>query len=70
MAMVKCAFCGGSGVSDTGAFCPACKGKGEVKVEQPYKTCPACDGTGKRRPPRRLSFCIRCKGVGVIPAKG
>lgn len=69
MVQVKCAFCNGSGVFTTGGFCAVCRGKGEVSIEEPYRTCGWCGGTGGSKPgPYKFRgyTCLGCKGKGVV----
>ena len=69
MAEVKCAFCKGTGKDPWGlmsvlADCQVCKGKGTVKIEEPFEKCPVCQGTGVQYN-RRLT-CLACGGKGVL----
>ena len=72
IAEVKCAFCKGTGKDPWGlmsvlAECQVCKGRGTVKIEEPYEKCPVCHGTGVQHN-RRLN-CLACGGKGVLPIK-
>ena len=68
MKKVNCGYCGGGGVAPSGGWCPVCKGRGEVEVEEPYRTCAFCGGTGKQRHYSHLT-CLACGGKGVITVK-
>ncbi|WP_199245618.1 hypothetical protein [[Phormidium] sp. ETS-05] len=64
--LVKCAHCGGSGVSPTGTRnpCLACRGKGVHHRSPKAPKCPHCLGSGTA--PGNLGFyCIPCHGSGV-----
>ena len=69
MAEVKCAYCKGTGKDPWGlmsvlAACQVCKGKGTVKIEEPFEKCLVCQGTGVQYN-RRLN-CLACGGKGVL----
>jgi molecular chaperone DnaJ len=67
-AMEECAACKGSGAKPgtQPKQCPACHGRGEVRVSQGFfsiqQTCPQCHGTGKIIP----EPCTTCSGAGRI----
>lgn len=68
---VKCAFCKGKGIDPFPVLshlsnCPACHGRGEIRVKEPYSTCPACGGTGIYT--RSRLYCWTCRGKGVVQA--
>ncbi len=72
MAEVKCAFCNGKGKDPFGvmsvlADCQVCKGRGTVRIEEPYETCPVCHGKGIQYN-KRLN-CMACGGKGVLHLK-
>lgn len=69
MAEVKCAYCKGIGKDPWGvmsvlADCQVCKGKGTVKIAEPFEKCPVCQGTGVQYN-TRLN-CLACGGKGVL----
>ncbi len=49
--------------------CPACRGRGEVRVQRGFfatsRPCVSCEGTGIRPEAR----CVRCKGRGSVPTQ-
>src|SRR5437868_1084365 len=67
-AMEQCETCHGSGAKPgtQPKQCPACGGRGEVRVSQGFfsiqQTCPQCHGTGKIIP----EPCATCHGNGRI----
>ncbi len=70
---VPCAFCEGSGKDPFGILsclssCPACGGKGTIRVRSPYVSCAFCQGTGVH-PGTRLT-CSLCGGTGVRHVRG
>ena len=66
--MDECETCRGSGAKPgtQAKTCPACHGRGEVRVSQGFfsiqQTCPQCHGTGKIVP----EPCPQCQGAGRI----
>jgi len=66
-AIYKCGFCKGAGLmpSRKSTRCPACLGKGTVKVPPPAVICAYCNGEGRSYLNRDLT-CIICKGKGVL----
>ncbi len=66
--MDECEICHGSGAKPgtQPKTCPACHGRGEVRVSQGFfsiqQTCPQCHGTGKIVP----EPCPQCQGAGRI----
>ena len=67
-ALEECETCHGSGAKPgtQPKQCPACGGRGEVRVSQGFfsiqQTCPQCHGTGKIIP----EPCITCHGAGRV----
>jgi len=67
-AMEECETCHGSGAKPgtQPKTCPACHGRGEVRVSQGFfsiqQTCPQCRGTGKIIP----EPCATCSGAGRV----
>src|SRR5512140_3590983 len=67
-AMEECETCHGSGAKPgtQPKQCPACGGRGEVRVSQGFfsiqQTCPQCHGSGKIIP----DPCQTCHGVGRV----
>jgi molecular chaperone DnaJ len=67
-AMEECGTCHGSGAKPgtQPKQCPACNGRGEVRVSQGFfsiqQPCPQCHGTGKIIP----DPCATCSGAGRI----
>ncbi|MCK4418631.1 hypothetical protein KAV79_02385 [Candidatus Aerophobetes bacterium] len=73
MAEVKCAYCKGTGKDPWGvmsvlADCQVCRGKGTVKIAEPFEKCPVCHGTGVQYN-TRLN-CLACGGKGVLTVEG
>jgi len=70
---VQCAFCEGSGKDPFGMLsslssCPACGGRGSIRIRSPYVSCAFCQGSGVH-PGTRLT-CSLCGGTGVRSVKG
>ena len=62
----RCALCRGKGVLPSGkARCPACGGRGFVKLTPPAITCAYCKGRGEV-PARSGISCTVCGGKGVV----
>jgi hypothetical protein len=67
MAMVKCAWCGGSGTDGPGGSpCGVCGGDGHINVPEPPTRCGRCNGTGRVRNDvtEEVSSCSGCGGSG------
>ena len=69
---VKCGLCQGTGKDRWGLMsvlsnCQVCRGKGTVRIEEPYEKCPVCQGAGFER--NKRVTCLACKGKGVIHIK-
>ena len=69
---VQCAFCQGRGKDPFGILyslssCPACGGKGTIRVRSPYLSCAFCQGLGVY-PHTRLT-CSLCGGTGARPIR-
>ena len=67
--IVSCARCAGSGKTG-GLFgdsdCPACRGKGTVRVAAPAEKCPLCKGTGRQDGFINKAICGVCWGTGWV----
>lgn len=62
----RCALCRGKGRLRSGkAQCPACGGRGLVKVTSPAMACAYCNGCGEV-PTRSKITCAVCGGKGVV----
>jgi len=64
----KCGFCNGSGEYPPGFTCPACRGRGEIRLNPPAVICAYCRGTGKQKSRSNLT-CLACKGKGIVTIK-
>lgn len=69
---VKCALCKGTGKDRWGLMsvlskCQVCRGKGTVRIAEPYIECPVCSGTGVQY--NKRLHCMACKGKGVVPVQ-
>lgn len=64
---VNCARCEGTG-KQKGMFgasdCPACHGKGSVRVSPPPRKCPLCEGSGYQEGFVNKPICGVCWGTG------
>ncbi len=69
---MSCAGCSGSGAEpgSKSETCGACKGAGQVRMQQGFftisKTCHTCGGKGQRI----TNPCKKCSGQGLSPVKG
>lgn len=75
MVEVKCAFCKGTGKDRWGlmsvlADCQVCRGKGTVKIAEPFEKCPVCQGTGVQYNTRLTCLACGGKGVVTVPKEG
>lgn len=62
----RCALCRGRGVLPSAkGRCPACGGRGSVKLTPPVMICAYCSGRGEV-PARSRITCTVCGGKGVI----
>lgn len=74
-AVVECGLCGGTRADPIIGVgkCPACGGKGTIRVREPYVQCHYCEGTGIQYDrsgfARRLT-CPVCSGKGVVHVTG
>ena len=74
-AVLECGLCDGTGADPLIGVgkCPACGGKGTIRVREPYIQCAYCGGEGIHRDrrgfPRRLT-CPVCSGKGVVSVTG
>ena len=66
--VVKCVFCGGTGVyPHTRLTCTACGGVGVRSVPEKTVACPQCGGSGRSRfSPDSTLYCNHCHGAGVV----
>lgn len=63
-----CGFCKGKGEYPPTFICPACKGRGELRIKPPAVVCPCCHGYGREKPRGQLT-CLACRGKGVMTVK-
>jgi len=74
-AVLECGLCDGTGADPIIGVgkCPACGGKGTIRLKEPYVQCGYCRGEGIHRDrlgfPRRLT-CSVCSGKGVVSVTG
>jgi len=67
MAMVKCAWCDGTGTDGPGnSPCDICGGDGYLNVPEPPTKCGRCNGTGRieNEVTEEVSRCSGCGGSG------
>lgn len=65
----RCALCRGKGILRSGkAQCPACGGRGLVKITPPSMVCAYCKGRGEV-PARSGITCAVCGGRGVVSVR-
>ena len=74
MALIKCAFCKGTGkdpfdLLSKFSICQVCGGKGKVEVKEPMIKCVYCKGTGVYPHNGRVT-CTVCNGKGYVTVKG
>jgi len=70
-ALKACAYCNGGALVKEQAKCPACNGKGRIKVVAPPLKCPRCGGSGTTAGEALFSLipnnlCIICRGTGWV----
>jgi DnaJ-class molecular chaperone len=67
MALVKCAWCDGTGIDGVGdSPCDVCGGDGHVNAAEPVTSCRRCGGTGKiyNEILEEYGMCGGCSGTG------
>lgn len=73
--VLECGLCDGTRADPIVGVgkCPACGGKGTVRVREPYVRCAYCGGEGIQRDRRGFSrrlTCQVCAGKGVVHVVG